>query len=154
MEQGAYGEVHLEVLQRVANHISGAMAASFLHSVVQQEAMEKEVLAEISKVINSSSDIQDTYQGFTQQVRRLIPFKRLSISILSSDHSHARVAYFEGANVPGLDASPAISLGGTAGEMAVNSREPVLLTLDQVLEMASSSPPDSEYCSIPSLGKT
>ena len=134
-----YNSSHLDILQRVANQIAGAIAASFLHSVVQREALEKEVLAEIGRVINSYSNIQDAYQEFSQQVHRLIPFERLSIWMLSPDLKLARVAYYDGADIPGLASSDAVSIEGTPGELAVQSREPVMLNLERIKGLATNS---------------
>ncbi|MCI0822643.1 MAG: GAF domain-containing protein, partial [Chloroflexi bacterium] len=137
--EGAHGETHLGILQRVADQIAGAVAAAFLHSVVQREALEREVLAEIGRVISSSSEVQDAFPAFAQQVHRLIPFQRLSVSILSEDQTHARVAYYDGAEVSGLGSPEFLSMRSTPGELVVQTRESVMLTLDRIKELASKS---------------
>ena len=44
-------------------------------------AQENAVLAEISRIVSSSLDINDVYEPFAEQVRKLIPFDRLAIAV-------------------------------------------------------------------------
>ncbi|MDA0768706.1 MAG: GAF domain-containing protein [Chloroflexi bacterium] len=140
LEYGTHDENHLSILQRVANQIAGAIAASFLHGVVQQEAVEKEVLAEIGRVINSSVNIQDVYPDFSRQVHRLIPFVRLAISTLSEDESYAQVASVDGEGVNGLRERDAAPVAGSPLELAIKGKQPVLLSLDELQQFTETSP--------------
>lgn len=139
-DYGVHDENHLDILQRVANQVAGAIAASFLYSVVQKEALERDILAEIGRVINSSSVISDVYPEFSRQIRRIIPCSRLSISTLSDDQTRAQIASVDGQSVDGLRERDAGFIAGSPLESPVRNREAELLNLDRLQKFAETSP--------------
>ena len=56
-------------------------------------ARENQILGEIGRIISSSLDINDVYAGFGEQLRRLLHFDRLAISLvnLGRRHIHQRL---------------------------------------------------------------
>lgn len=85
LEPDIYGEKDLELTQRICTHIAAAIANAQLHAQLDIEARDREVLAEIGRIISSSLDLNDVYQRFTDQVSRIIPFDRLTIGIVDID---------------------------------------------------------------------
>ena len=93
-------------------------------------AMENELLGEIGRIISSSLDINDVYAGFSDQLRALIPFDRLSISLVNLDDNTFTNQYVIGDVIPGRNPGEVISLEGTITNEAVRSRRSMLIQGD------------------------
>ena len=84
---------------------------------------ESVVLAEIGRTISSSVDIEEVYEVFAEQVRKLIPFERIAISLVDSQHNTFTNAYVVDPAAGGRQPGDVVPLSGTLVELAV--REPV-----------------------------
>ena len=93
-------------------------------------ASENEILGEIGRIIASSLDINEVYEGFANQVRRLIEFDRLSISLVNLDDNTFTNAYILGHDVEGRQVGDVISLEGTVTSEAVRSRRSMIIQGD------------------------
>ena len=85
-------------------------------------ARENELLGEVGRIIGSSLDIDDVYAGFGEQLRTLVPFDRLSISLVNLDDNTFTNAYVLGEAIPGRREGEVASLEGTITNEAVVSR--------------------------------
>ena len=93
-------------------------------------ASENEILGELGRIITSSLDINEVYKGFANQVRRLIEFDRLSISLVNLDDNTFTNAYVLGQDVEGRQVGDVISLEGTVTSEAVRSRRSMIIQGD------------------------
>ncbi len=93
-------------------------------------ASENEILGEIGRIVSSSLDINDVYAGFGEQLRSLIQFDRLSISLVNMDENTFTNAYTIGDQIPGRNPGEVISLEGTVTEEAVRSRSSMVVQGD------------------------
>ena len=104
-----------------AGEVRGAIAEA------QRIAAEYAIFAEIGRVISSSPDIQEIYEGFAAQVRNLIPFERLVINSVDADAGTITTLYLSGANVPAWAPGRVRPLAGSPTEWVVNNRRGLLL---------------------------
>lgn len=93
-------------------------------------ASENEILGEIGRIIASSLDINEVYEGFANQVRRLIEFDRLSISLVNLDDNTFTNAYILGDDVDGRQVGDVVSLEGTVTSEAVRSKRTMIIQGD------------------------
>ena len=96
----------------------------------QRLAAENETLGEIGRIVSSSLDISDVYAGFGEQLRSLIQFDRLSISLVNIDDNTFTNAYTIGDQIPGRNPGEVIELGGTVTDEAVRSRSAMIIQGD------------------------
>ena len=96
----------------------------------QRLAAENEILGEIGRIISSSLDINDVYTGFSEQLRSLIQFDRLSISLVNLDDNTFTNAYTIGDEIPGRNPGEVASLAGTVTNEAVRSRSAMVVQGD------------------------
>ena len=102
-------------------------------------AQENALLGEIGRIISSSLDIDDVYAGFAEQLRTLIHFDRLAISLVNLDDNTFANAYVLGDAVPGRQTGEVADLEGTVTNEAVISRRARVIQGDpKVLESAVS----------------
>ena len=98
-------------------------------------AQENALLGEIGRIISSSLDIDDVYAGFAEQLRTLIHFDRLAISLVNLDDNTFANAYVLGDAVPGRQQGEVADLEGTVTNEAVISRRARVIQGDpKVLE--------------------
>ncbi len=95
-------------------------------------ATENETLGEIGRIIGSSLDIDDVYAGFGEQLRSLIRFDRLAISLVNLDDNTFTNAYVIGDEIQGRNPGEVSSLEGTVTEEVVKSRSAMVVQGDPV----------------------
>jgi two-component sensor histidine kinase len=97
--RGFYTKFHLELAERIGNQISGAIANSQLYVEHQRLAEEQTVMAEIGRIIGSSLDISEVYEGVYQEIRKLVPFDRVVINLANHEQGTLTNAYVSGWHV-------------------------------------------------------
>jgi len=136
-----YCENDLAAAERVAAQIAGTVANARLYAkqAETQKALEASVaeakrlarenalVAEIGRVISSSLNIKEVYEGFAEQVRMLIPLDRISISILNRKNETLSNAYVFGSEVIGRSAGDVFSYKGSPAVDALRSRSSTLV---------------------------
>ena len=93
-------------------------------------AAENGLLAEIGRIITSSLDINEVYEGFAQQVRRLIPFDRIAISIVDLESNSFTNEYVLGVFAEGREEGDRVGLAGTMVGHAIERGEAVIFQGD------------------------
>ena len=137
----AYSERSLELAERIASQIAGAVANSMLYAkqTDTQEALEESIriehrlvleqtlFAEIGRLISSSMDINDVYQDFADQVQKLIIFDRISMSILDKDGETLTNAYVLGVEAKGRGVGERFPIIDTPAEDAIRTASTILV---------------------------
>ena len=135
-----YCENDLAIAERVASQIAGTVANARLYTkqVETQKALEESVaeakrlaqenalIANVGRMISSSLNIDEVYVEFAEEVRKLIPLDRISISILNRKDEELTNAYVFGSEVVGRGPGGVYSYKGTPIEDALRSRSSVL----------------------------
>jgi PAS domain S-box-containing protein len=64
-----------------------------------QLAQENAIVAEIGRIINSTINIEKVYARFAEEVRKLIPFDRITVNNINPDRTSLTIAYVFGMRV-------------------------------------------------------
>lgn len=123
----AFSPQHAALAERIAAQIAGAVANTRLYATVKRDALEKEALAAIGRVISSSVRIEDVYEPFVDEVRKLIPFERIGISAIDLEKGELTVAYVVGFDVQARRRGMSIPLAETVSEEIVRTRSGLLV---------------------------
>jgi PAS domain S-box-containing protein len=92
---------------------------------------ENAIMAEISRIISSTLDIDQVYETFAKEVQKLIPFDRISISIVNLEKGTGISTYMTGKEVPDRQVGIPYPLEGTAlAEMIRNTSTFLIQTED------------------------
>ena len=67
----------------------------------RRSAEEISVLAEIGRVISSSLDVNEVYETLGEEIRKLIPFDRMTVTITDPESGTASPTWILGTDVPG-----------------------------------------------------
>ncbi len=101
---------------------------------VQKLAEEREVVANIGRIISSRLEIRKVYKYFAEEVRKVIPFDRISIDIIRPEKAGFSTTYALGKGVEGLRSDDIIPLAGSTTEEVMRTQSSLLLQTDALDE--------------------
>ena len=90
-------------------------------------ADEKVVMAEIGRIISSTLNIEDVYDGFAKEVHKLIEFDRFTINSIDLMNHTASIRYAPGFEVRNRRLGDVVSLVDTAAGEVVRTRTSLLI---------------------------
>jgi PAS domain S-box-containing protein len=97
-------------------------------------------MAEIGRIISSTLDIDEVYDGFAEAVRHLIDFDRIAICIIDAEHQTGSVAYEMGKEIPGRRLGEVFPLSQSVYEHILKTRSGVLVQTEGTSEMEKRYP--------------
>ena len=103
-------------------------------------AEEKEVVAKIGRIISSTLEINKVYELFAEEVRNVIPFDRIAITIIDHEKSTFWNAYLLGDDVPGRRREDVVPLAGSLTEEVMHTRSSQLIQTEKRDEVAGRFP--------------
>ena len=103
-------------------------------------AQENAIMAEIGQTITSSLDIEEVYDRFAEEVRKLIPFDRIVVNTIDPKNATLTIAYVSGTDVPERRAGHIIPLSGTATAECVWTRSSFLIQTEKMEEIEARYP--------------
>ena len=128
--------------RKESNDELGILIDGFNEMLVQIENRDKEniIKAEIGRIISSTLDIEQVYESFAAAVNRLIPFDRLSISILDLENRTARIAYAIGTEILDRQQGDVFPLAGSVYEDLRQAQSSIFVQTDDIREVAERFP--------------
>jgi len=108
--------------------------------VSERLAQEIAIIAEIGKVIGSTLDIEEVYENFAAEVRKLIPFDRLAVNLHNLHEENVRVAYVFGEAISGRSKGALFPLKGSISEILTKTRAGLFSHPKNVEEMGKHFP--------------
>ncbi len=103
-------------------------------------AQENAVVAEIGRIVGSTLNIEKVYERFAEQVRKVIPFDRISVSIVDLDCASITVAYNSGVQIAGRQPGARVALHGPYYRDIVEKRSSALVQTEDESEIADRYP--------------
>ena len=101
---------------------------------------ETEVLAEIGRIISSTLKIEEVYEHFAEEVRKLIPFDRIAINVKNFDVDTVTAVYVSGLEVSNRQAGRIFSLAGTVTGEVLRTRSGLLVSGEDMVEFVRRVP--------------
>ena len=112
---------------------------------LRRRSAEQGVLIEIGKAVASSLEISLVYERFAELVRCLIPFDRMSLSLVEESRGTSRTAYSSGLDLGLVDPSREHSLSGRLTGEVVSTRRPLVIRRENADQYASRLDQFSRY---------
>jgi PAS domain S-box-containing protein len=103
-------------------------------------AQENAIMAEIGRIISSTLNIEEVYERFAEEARKLIPFDRIAISLTDLKNNTSTTAYLAGIDVLGRGPADIIPMAGTVAGEVTRTRSSLLIQGDNINEVASRFP--------------
>jgi PAS domain S-box-containing protein len=142
-----FTENDINFLKSVANVLAAAIdrkqAEDALHrseQAAKRLAAEEAVMAEIGRILGSTLTIEDVYERFSDEVRKIISFDRITITRIVPEKASVQILYTSGPMVPERKLETEYPLAGTISEKIVHSKKGVAFAPNTEDELASSYP--------------
>jgi len=90
-------------------------------------AEEMSVIAEIGRLIGSTLVIEEVYDRFAAEARKLIPFDRLNVNLTDYQENAVTIAYVSGTEIPHRRAGDSFSLAGSVNETFQHRRTGLII---------------------------
>ncbi|MDA1258491.1 MAG: GAF domain-containing protein, partial [Chloroflexi bacterium] len=122
----AYSETELKIVDRVSALLAPALEQSRLYDDLEREAREREIIAEIGRVISASPEIDDVYDRFVDLVRQIIPGDRVAITAMEDDGANFVILHQSGMDAPGRERGQRVSTKGSTINDVTRDSSPIL----------------------------
>jgi PAS domain S-box-containing protein len=93
----------------------------------RQLAQENATMAEIGRIISSTLDIDEIYQSFSEEVRKIISFDRIVISAIDTEKSTVRNVYMAGKELQDRNVRDIYPLAGSGNAEMVRTKSTFLI---------------------------
>jgi PAS domain S-box-containing protein len=104
------------------------------------QARETDIIAEIGRIISSSLDIEEVYERFAEEVRKLIPFDRVLVNLIDPQEGTLTTDYAAGVEVAWRRKGVVFPLAGTVTEEVIRTGAPVLFHPESIEEVQNRFP--------------
>lgn len=154
LKPSAYKERDLSLAESIGSQIAGAIANAQLyqeHKKVSASLQKSEeearrlaknnaLVAEVGRIISSSLEIEKVYERFGQQVRKVIPFNWLAITIVDKEKGTFYNPHTLGDDIPERAAGEIIPLAGSFTEEVIRRRSGTLIQMEETDEIGKKIP--------------
>ena len=93
----------------------------------RQLAQENAIMAEIGRIISSTLDIDEVYEGFSGEVKKIIPFNRIVINIIDTEKGTVKNVYMAGKKVQDRNVKDIYPLEGSGNAEMVRTKSTLLI---------------------------
>jgi signal transduction histidine kinase len=97
-------------------------------------AQEKAIMAEIGRIISSTLNIEEVYERFVEEVRKLIQFDRLVINLIDTEKGIASLLYITGKDIGDRKIGEACPLEGSGNAGMVRTKSSLLIQTEDFNE--------------------
>lgn len=126
-------------VERIVDSKDKAMRRS--RETGERTVEEMAIIAEIGRLISSTLNIDEVYERFTAEVRKLIDFDRLAINLCNFQQNTLRIAYVSGAVIDGRRRGDSLIMAGTLTEEISRTRTGMLVQSENMDEIVERFPP-------------
>ena len=103
-------------------------------------ARENAVMAEITRIISSSLNIDEVYERFAEEIRKLLDFKNLTVATTNIEESSVTITYVAGIPVAGREVGTVVPLEGTSAEEVYKTRSSLFIQKENLAEAVRKIP--------------
>lgn len=135
-----YSVEELDLMRTAAGKVAASMEKQYLYEQLQKQDRELTLLNRLSRVVTSSLDMRDVFQGFARELKKVIPLDHAAIAIIDGDKVRLQAIFGQ---VSATDlAEMSHSLAGTATEWIARHRR---IVYQSDLQTARTYWPDAHY---------
>jgi methyl-accepting chemotaxis protein len=103
-------------------------------------AQENSIIADISRIISSSLNIDEVYERFAEEVQKLIPFDRIVINYINIEKNTVRNVHTSGKGVADRGMGDIYPLEGSGSAEMVRTKSPLIVQTEDFNELRDRYP--------------
>jgi PAS domain S-box-containing protein len=107
---------------------------------VQKLARENELIGEMGRIIGSTLNIEQVYARFAEEVRKLIPFDRITVITVNPERTFLQIAYAFGVGIEGRQEGAIVPVEGPLYETLLHRQMGILFHPQNESEVAERYP--------------
>ncbi len=100
----------------------------------RQLAQENAIMAEVGRIISSTLDIDEVYEGFSAEVKKIIPFDRIVINVIDTEKGTVKNVYMAGKELRDRNVKDVYPLGGSGNAEMVRTKSTLLIQTEDFNE--------------------
>ena len=97
-------------------------------------AQENATMAEIGRIVSSTINIDEVYEAFAEQVKKILSFDRIVISIIDSQKNTTRSVYIAGEGIPERNKMTSYPIEGSGHSEMLRTRSTFLIQTEDFRE--------------------
>lgn len=134
--------VEVEVSSVPVTYLNQTGSFSFVYDIRGRKRSELEttVLAEIARIIGSTLSIEEVYDQFAAETRKLIPFDRITVSTVDQEKQSVTIAYASGIEISLRRPGESFPIAGSTNEYLVQTRTGRIIQIEAAEEALQSHP--------------
>jgi PAS domain S-box-containing protein len=115
---------------------------SIVHDITERSHAEREktIISEIGRIIGSSLNIDEVYERFSGEVRKLISFDRIGLSVNDPESGTVTITYMSGMPIEGRNVGTTFPLAGSFHEELIRTRTAFIMDPTSLEALAKRSP--------------
>ena len=122
------GELFIqEIFRNITERKQAEEALKRSEEEAKRLAQENAIVAEIGRIISSTLNIEEVYDRFAGEARKLIPFDGIAINIINPREGTNTVPYVSGTSVPGCQPGDVLSLAGSVTGEVMRTRSGLVI---------------------------
>jgi len=150
----AYTDKDVRLAEKIGDQIASAIVNALLFAEqkrteealirsemeAQRFSQENAIIARIGQIIGSTLDIDEVYSLFAEEVRKLIPFDRISVSTINSEAQTVTMAYTWGIEVDDRNQGDVFPFAHSIYEELMATRSGLLIHAEDENELFKAYP--------------
>jgi PAS domain S-box-containing protein len=124
-------QAHDELESRIADRTEKLIRANeeLRAEITERKRLEEEMtaIAEVGRVIGSSLDIDEVYERFATEARKLIPSDRISVSVINPDGKSFTIAHLSGLHVTSRRSGAIVPIAGSVTEIFIRRQSGLII---------------------------
>jgi len=135
-----YSVEDLDLMGSVASRVAASMEKQYLYEQLQKQERELTLLNRLASIVTSSLDLNDIFQGFSRELKKVIPIDYSAVAMVDGDRIRLHAVFGQ---VAATEMAEMVHpLQGTATEWVVKYRRS---TYQSDLQTAMTYWPDTHY---------
>jgi PAS domain S-box-containing protein len=127
--------VHIAAIRDITGRRQSEEALRESEAQANRLAQENAIVAEIGKIISSTLKIEEVYERFAEEARKLIPFERININLIDHETRTVISAYTAGEAIKGRQIGDVFPLAGSGAEAVMRTRSGLLFRPEDAGEL-------------------
>ena len=138
-----YSDREKLVAEGIAEQIVGAVSRSTTLREMREDleqarrdVEESAALSEIARLMGSAPDIENAYEGFAEQVGRLVELDQITVAAVDAEARQATIRWAAGSEIPNWGVGTSLDIDGEAFKDLVDTRSGIVATSDSSDDLA------------------